>query len=273
MEEGGGSSEMEYTNIDAASDALDCSTIFHLASDIVGFILFMHQQIPSLLQDITLEFDELRSEFKELEIELSESEPKAPLIRRKLAARKREVKMGIRRLEKLMGCISNLKAALQLLIAEVPNVDKISLVLGPSPLRPLHIYELSFSNGRPFLEDFSRSKTAETLSRKAIRMMISKGVGSDSYAGPTKLFLLVKAPSYLNLPLHFLPKREFRPNRKSKPFRLRFRCRTHNLEMNPRRNDCASSVEVQHSPSPDLIWFQCRHTIKGLASRASPAED
>ncbi|XP_042007083.1 uncharacterized protein LOC121755766, partial [Salvia splendens] len=263
----------QYTNIDAAADAIDCSTIFHLVTDIVGFILFMHQQIPSLIQDITLEFDGLRSEFKELEIELAESEPKAPLIRRKLAARKREVKLGIRRLEKLMGCISNLKAALQLLVAEVPNVDKISLVLGPSPLRPLHIFELNFSNGRPFLEGFSRSKTAETLSRKVIRMMISKGVGSDSYPGPTKLFLLVKAPSYLNLPLHFLPKREFQPNRKTKPFRLRFRCRTQNPEMNPQHNDFASSVELQHSPSTDLIWFQCRHTIKGLAVRASPAED
>ena len=67
-----------------------------------------------------------------------------------------------------MGCVSNLKAALQLLVAEVPNVDKISLVLGPSPLRPLHIFELNFSNGRPFLEGFSRSKTAETLSRKVV---------------------------------------------------------------------------------------------------------
>lgn len=273
MEEGGGSSEIEYTNIDAAADALDSSTIFHLVFDIVAFILFMHQQIPSVLQDITHEFDELRAEFKELEIELEESEAKAVSTRRKQAARKREVKMGIRRLEKLMGCISNLKAALQLVITEVPNVDKISLILGPSPLRPLHIYELSFSNGRPVLEDFSRSKIADILSRKAIRTMISKGVGSDSYAGPTKLFLLVKAPSFLNLPMHFLPKREFRPNRKTKPFRLRFRCRTQNLEMNLQPDDCASSVEVQHSSSKDLIWFQCRHAIKGMACRASPPED
>lgn len=67
-----------------------------------------------------------------------------------------------------MGCTTNLKTALQLVIADVPNVEIFSLVLGPSPLRPLHIYELSFSNGRPVLEDFSRSKIAETLSRKVV---------------------------------------------------------------------------------------------------------
>ncbi|KAI3449624.1 hypothetical protein Pfo_006289 [Paulownia fortunei] len=273
MEEGEGSSEMEFTNIDTPADSLDSSAIFHVVIDIVGFILFMHQQIPSVLQDITQEFDELRTEFKELEVELATSEVKAVSTRRKQATRKREVKMGIRRLEKLMGCISNLKTALQLVIAEVQNVEKISLVLGPSPLRPLHIYELCFSHGMAVSGDFSRSKITETLSKKAIRTLISRGAGSDSYAGPTKLFLLVKAPSYLNLPLHFLPKREFRQNRKTVPFRLRFRCRTRDLEMNAQPTDCASFVGSLDSASKDLIWFQCRHTIKGLASRTSPPED
>ncbi|KAL8530656.1 hypothetical protein ACS0TY_007624 [Phlomoides rotata] len=273
MEEGKGSSEMEFTNIDTAANVLDSSAIFHVVTDILGFILFMHQQIPSVLQDITQEFDELRTEFKELEIELAESEVKAISARRKQATRKREVKMGIRRLEKLMGCVSNLKTALQLMINEVPNVERISLVLGPSPLRPLHVYELSFSHGRAVSGDFGRSKVAEALSRKAIRTMISMGAGSDSYAGPTKLFLLVKAPSYLNLPLHFLPKREFRQNKKTKPLRLRFRSKNRDLELNALPGDSASSVGLLDSTSKDLIWFQCRHTIKGLACRVSPPED
>jgi hypothetical protein len=34
------------------------------------------------------------------------------------------------------------------------------------------------------------------------------------FIGPSKLFLLVKAPSSFNLPLHFLPKREFRYSKK-----------------------------------------------------------
>ncbi|PIN25846.1 hypothetical protein CDL12_01398 [Handroanthus impetiginosus] len=273
MEEGKGSSDMEFTNIDTTADSLDNSAIFHVVTDILGFVLFMHQQIPSVLQDITKEFDELSTEFKELEVELGKSEVKAISMRRKQAARKREVKMGIRRLEKLMNCVSNLKTALQLMISEVPHVEKISLVLGPSPLRPLHVYELSFSHQRTVSGDFNRSKVAETLSRKAIRTMISRGVGSDSYGGPTKLFLLVKAPSCLNLPLHFLPKREFRQNRKMVPFRLRFRCRTRDVEMNAQPNDCASSVGSLDSTSRDLIWFQCRHTIKGLAVRTSSSED
>ncbi|KAL6500463.1 hypothetical protein OROHE_025829 [Orobanche hederae] len=255
MEEGEGSSEMEFMNIDLAADSLDCSAIFHVVTDVLGFILFMHQQIPSVLQDITQEFDEMRTEFKELEVELAKSEGKTVSVRRKEASRKREVKMGIRRLEKLMDCVYNLKTALRSVITEVPSVEKISLVLGPSPLRPLHIYELSFSHGRSFSGDFSRSKIAETLSRKAIRMLISRGAGSDSYAGPTKLFLLVKAPSIFNLPLHFLPKREFRQNKKKVPFRLRFRCRTRDFEMNDQPNDCASSFGLLNSTSKDMIWY------------------
>lgn len=34
------------------------------------------------------------------------------------------------------------------------------------------------------------------------------------FIGPSKLFLLVKAPSSFNLPLHFLPKRDFRYSKK-----------------------------------------------------------
>lgn len=36
----------------------------------------------------------------------------------------------------------------------------------------------------------------------------------ETILGPSKLFLLVKAPAYLNLPLHFLPKRDFKYNKK-----------------------------------------------------------
>ncbi|XP_022855114.1 uncharacterized protein LOC111376386 isoform X2 [Olea europaea var. sylvestris] len=210
--EGEGSSEMEFTNIETTAESLDTSVIFHVVIDILGFILFMHQQIPSVLQDISQEFDELRAEYNDLPVSL----------RRKQAARRREVKMGIRRLEKLMNTISNLKTAVQVMITEVPNLETIILVLGPSPLRPLHVYELCFLQGRIVSGDFGRSKVTEGLSRKAIRTLISRGAGSDSYAGPTKLFVLVKAPSSFNIPMHFLPKREFRYNRKVKIRTLSF---------------------------------------------------
>lgn len=254
-------------NIDTAADSIDCSDVFHIVTDVIGYILFMHQQIPSLLQDITCEFDGLRTEFEELEVDLAKSEGISKLARRNQAARKREVKMGIRRLEKLVNCISDLKTALKEMMTQVTNVEKIWLVLGPSPLRPLHVYELHFPKGVLVSGDFARSKVADTLSRKAIRTMISKDVGSKNYfSGPTKLFLLAKAPSCFNLPLHFLPKREFKQTRKLEPFRLRFRCRTHELPTNVQCTDF-------HPEATDSIWFQCRHIIKGLASGISPPED
>lgn len=74
--------------------------------------------------------------------------------------------MGIRKFEKLMNCISNVKTAVHLMIEQVPNVEQISLLLGPSPLRPLHVYELNFSQGRAVSGEFSRSRVAEALSRK-----------------------------------------------------------------------------------------------------------
>ncbi|XP_073063434.1 uncharacterized protein [Primulina eburnea] len=210
-------------------------------------------------------FHSLHAPANPLEAELLKDEGKPISTRRKQAARKREVKMEIKRLEKMVNCISNLKTAVKSMFAEVPNVEKISLVLGPSPLRPLHVYELCFVNIKVDAGDFSRSKVAELLSRKAIRTLISRGAGSDSYNGPAKLFLLVKAPSTLNMPLHFLPKREFKLNRKVIPFRLRFRGRALDLVRDAQPDGCADSGGLSNSASNDLIWFQCRHTIKGLA--------
>lgn len=36
----------------------------------------------------------------------------------------------------------------------------------------------------------------------------------ETIPGPSKLFLLVKAPASLSLPSHFLPKRDFRYHKK-----------------------------------------------------------
>lgn len=93
------------------------------------------------------------------------AEMKASL-RRKHVWRKRELKQGIRRLEKLMTTVANFKIALQLLITEAPHIQRLALVLGPSPLRPLHLYELCLSHGTIASADFTRTKLAEGLSRK-----------------------------------------------------------------------------------------------------------
>ncbi|KAG7967491.1 hypothetical protein I3843_08G101300 [Carya illinoinensis] len=240
--EGQESSETECMEIETAADCLDSSVVFHIVNDVLGFVLYMHQQIPSVLQDLCLEFDTLRIECAELEAALTtQNDAKASsLSRRKHLGRMRDAKKGIRRLEKLMNTISNLQTALKQAAARGEV-------------------------------DFSKSRAADGLSRKAIRTLVSKGAGSGSYPGPCKLFLLVKAPSSFNRPLHFLPKRDFRFSKKIVPLRLRLKCKTRDQKMGA-LDQTGSSISLTDSTSDNLIWFQCRHTIKGLASR-TPTEE
>lgn len=270
-------SELDFTEIQCASDSLDSSMIFHVIVDIIGFVLYMHEQIPSVMQDLSVEFDSLHSEYKELGLVHAQTELKAPS-RRKHSGRMREVKHGIKRLEKLMNTVSNLQIALQTIISETPNIERVILILGSSPVRPQYVYEIGFSHGKVVPEcasNFGKNKIAEAISRKAIRALISKGAGSWSYGGATKLFLLVKGPSSVHLPLHFLPKRDFRYCKKVVAFRLRFKCRTGDQEMNAFHyySRTSSSIGLDDSPSNDVIWYQCRHVIKGLACKAPSTEE
>ncbi|CAK8543453.1 unnamed protein product [Lathyrus sativus] len=252
--------EMDPAEIYTASDTMDSSAIFHTINDVVGFVLYMHQQIPSTVQDMSVEFDSMHSEYKQLEMDMV-NEVKASF-RRKHASRMREIKVGIKRLDKLMSSLSNLQIALKMIINECHAIDGVILALGGSSLRPQNVYVLEFprrldvSNAG---DDFARSKAAEALCRKAIRTLISKDAGSVTYPGPNKLFVLIKAPSSFNQPQHFLPKRDFKYNRKIVPLRLLFKCRN-------------QDQEVTTSTSEDLIWFQCRHVIKGLAMNVMPEE-
>ncbi|GMP94384.1 hypothetical protein CsSME_00043856 [Camellia sinensis var. sinensis] len=85
--------------------------------------------------DMSLEFDTLQTEYKELEIILAQNEFKASF-RRKHAGRMRVVKQGIRRLEKVMKTIFSLRTALQLMISEISDIKGFILVLGASPIHP-----------------------------------------------------------------------------------------------------------------------------------------
>ncbi|MCL7029586.1 hypothetical protein MKW94_006159 [Papaver nudicaule] len=259
--EGEGSSE--EIEVVCTEHTLDKSVIFHLLKEIIGFVLYMHQQIPAILQDMAAEFDSMHTERKELETAIAQGEVKLAL-RRQHNGRMREVKQGIKRLEKLMRDFSRIQTALELMLNEVHGLEKVVLILGGSPLRPQHVYEMSFSHGRVVEEcttDYTKSKIADALSRKAIRALISNGAGSVSYSGQTKLFLLVKAPATLNMPLHFLPKRDFRFNKKIVPLMLRIKC-----------NVQGQNTNVLHQASTESIWFQCKHTIKGLPS-STPTPD
>ncbi|KAB5557429.1 hypothetical protein DKX38_008338 [Salix brachista] len=275
MEGEGSSSEMAFTEIETSADSIENSVIFHVIKSVLGFVLYMHQQIPSIFQDISLEFDSLQTEYKDLETTITKTESKAS-VRRNHISRMREVKHGIRRLEKLVNTVGGLESALQLIISEVLCIEEVMLVLGASPIRPQHVYELCFSRGNVVPRDddgFAKSKVAEGLSRKAVRALISKGAGSSSYPGPTKLFLLVKAPSSFNLPLHFLPKRDFRYSKKIVPSKLQIKCRK---VLGMDAPDCGAQTSSfgnsRESASNDLIWFQCRHVVKGLAFK-TPTEE
>jgi len=48
----------DYAEIYTASDALDASSIFHTFYDVVGFVLYMHQQIPSYVFSLHFETPE-----------------------------------------------------------------------------------------------------------------------------------------------------------------------------------------------------------------------
>lgn len=41
-----GKPEMEFTDVETASDNIPSSVIFHVIIDILAFVLYMHQQIP-----------------------------------------------------------------------------------------------------------------------------------------------------------------------------------------------------------------------------------
>ncbi|PIA30802.1 hypothetical protein AQUCO_05400121v1 [Aquilegia coerulea] len=259
--EGEGESRSESENyikeIETTAETLDEAVIFHVIKEIVGFVLYMHQQIPSLLQDLNQEFDELQTGRKDLELVLTQTEVKASS-RRKHIGRMREVKQGIKRLEKLMSSVSVLQTAIQLMLHEIHSIQGVMLVLGSSPVRPQHVYEMLFSHGRVVSDhgkENTKSKVAEALSRKAIRALISSGAGSVSYAGPTKLFIMVKAPATLNLPLHFLPKRDFRYSKKIVPFKLRIKCKTRYHDMGTSHHCPPPSIALPGATSNDLIWY------------------
>ncbi|KAJ4842626.1 hypothetical protein Tsubulata_039771, partial [Turnera subulata] len=252
-----GSSEEECTEIDTNADFLDNSLLFHVVKDVLGF-------------DMSLEFDTLQTDYKEL-TGLAQPDLKASFRRQQLG-RMREVKRGIRRLEKLVKTIGAVDTALQMMITRVHGVEEVILILGGSPLRPQFVYQLCFSRGNAVpgghdAGDFIKSRAAQGLSRKAIRTLISMGAGSGAYPGPTKLFLLVKAPSSFSLPLHFLPKRDFKYNKKISPYRLRLKCKCPDFTC---QTSCSSSLK--DSMQNDLIWFQCRHVVKGLAFKI-PTEE
>ncbi|KAG5086329.1 hypothetical protein JHK82_053726 [Glycine max] len=84
-----------------------------------------------------------------------------PSFRRKHVSKMRDIKVGTKRLDKLMNSLLNMQTAFKTMISEVPIVDGVVLALGASPLRPQHIYVLNFSSARLMM--ILRGSSIETL--------------------------------------------------------------------------------------------------------------
>lgn len=89
-------------------------------------------------------------------------------LRRKHNSRLREVRRGIRGLEKLINAISSAQLSLQLVLSESQGTFEVILILGSSPLRPRYVYELCFLHRTPpsGSSDYTKCKEAEVLSKK-----------------------------------------------------------------------------------------------------------
>ncbi|RCV25526.1 hypothetical protein SETIT_5G173800v2 [Setaria italica] len=248
--------------VQAAAAALRRSEVFHVVKELVGFVLYMHHQIPSVLQSLEDEFASLKEEMTEMTLQPAELKPSD---QRKYNTRKREVRRRIKKHEKLMKGISILLCALQQALDEVSSIEGVVLILGGSLVRPLFVYDITISHGTfdsGSAKDHALTKLAQSVSRKAIRALVSCGAGSLSYTGPSKLFLLVRCPSTLNLPLDFLPKRDFRYSKKCS----KADCQGNNQH---RMSIADAPCSTSESFLSDSIWFQCKHTIRGLPGKAS----
>ncbi|KAG0537584.1 hypothetical protein BDA96_03G161000 [Sorghum bicolor] len=257
--------------VQAAAAALRRSEVFHVVKELVGFVLYMHHQIPSVLSSLENEFASLKEEMTEMTLRPAELKPSD---QRRYNTRKREVRRRIKKHEKLMNGISTLLCSLQQALDEVSSIEGVVLILGGSLVRPLFVYDITISHGifdPGSAKEHALTKLAQSVSRKAIRALVSCGAGSLSYTGPSKLFLLVRCPSTLNLPQDFLPRRDFRYSKKVVPLQMHIKCSKSVCSGNNQHHMPVVDAPCSASESSlsDVIWFQCKHTIRGLPGKAS----
>lgn len=70
-----------------------------------------------------------------------------------------------------MNSVSGFQSAIKLLITEIPNIEEVLLILGATPLRPQHVYQLCFLQRKAAVggaDDFIKHKAAKVLSRKVL---------------------------------------------------------------------------------------------------------
>eukprot|EP01018_Ginkgo_biloba_P005567 Gb_12703 [translate_table: standard] len=259
-----------------------CST--HLHMDSYRFCLKQTNCIRckntwySTLQQLEREFDSLKLEYERMVGEPTETETQfKPSSWRKSTGKLREIKRGIKKLEKLITSISNLLSAVQTMVNEAPEVQVVLLALGSSSMRPQHVYEIYFTCNESVPEDagncpyVGKKVKADVVSKKIIRALVSNGAGSaGSYSGPTKLFLLIQAPASICLPQDFLPKRGYGYSHKVEPLKVYVKSGNGNGEEERSNKFYQTGMPMDVDPQNvnprlgDIIWFQCKYTVKGL---------
>ncbi|KAM6562585.1 hypothetical protein CsatB_022583 [Cannabis sativa] len=145
MEEGQGCSEPETNcmEIETNADSIDNSMIFHAINDVSGFLLYMHQQIPSLLQDITLEFEKWCKEYskltaveiRQLQLELERERNHHSYLQQKLELEEeRKLNESFRKVIKLLNMekekssLESIKVQDELMRKEAEDADDIATV-------------------------------------------------------------------------------------------------------------------------------------------------
>ncbi|XP_024521531.1 uncharacterized protein LOC112343005 isoform X1 [Selaginella moellendorffii] len=250
---------MARVDISLGYGALDGQVLGFLARELIAFVLYMHQQMPRT-------FDQMQIELRGMEGSVRDE-----TTRKSLGKNLQRFVRKTKKLHKFLDCVERLMVAVESAInSTAPGVVEIVLLIGSNVARPQVVYRL-----KNFGELSDSSSSAEKtkidlkqLTTKMIRELLSSGI-TEKVAGPTKLFLLVKAsPEFMpTLSENFLPKRAFTWNS----------AKASEISIDFLRGE---SLEEANS---EKIWywnyfrkvlvqaccnyrFQCRHFVKGQPS-------
>lgn len=173
--------------------------------------------------------------------------------------------------KRLLQFVQHSKALFHLLEPHVlveSRVTDVMLILGASAARPKMAVQLVLGPRGVVTESASvdpavLTKQAADCARRVLRALIQSAADMPMASGPTKLLVLVRAPSD-SPPPEFLPKRTFKPHWKFgrkvfNPLQITLDCdgrATRSL---------LESHPLEDSDAPaDLLWYQCRVAVKGM---------
>ncbi|KAM6589673.1 hypothetical protein CsatA_012278 [Cannabis sativa] len=136
MEEGQGCSEPETNcmEIETNADSIDNSMIFHAINDVSGFLLYMHQQIPSEL-GLRLVGAQTAVEIRQLQLELERERNHHSYLQQKLELEEeRKLNESFRKVIKLLNMekekssLESIKVQDELMRKEAEDADDIATV-------------------------------------------------------------------------------------------------------------------------------------------------